>query len=56
MANTTEARQVVIDLFHKHGITDVAQAKRLARDRFSQQDWDAYTAAIKLLDAMGDLN
>lgn len=56
MSATTDAREVVIDLLRKHNITDARLAKRLARERFSQDEWDAYLRAIKTLDAMGELN
>lgn len=55
MTGTTaqEAADLIIRLFIKYKIDDPRQAKRLVRERFTQEDLDAYRAARDLLDGTG---
>ncbi|GAA4831684.1 hypothetical protein GCM10023221_04390 [Luteimicrobium xylanilyticum] len=50
-----EALATIRALFEKYGISkDLEnQAKRLVRERFSENDYDTYRDALKLLDAAG---
>ena len=41
------------DLYSKHEITDPEQAKRLVRERLSDEELHRYTQARDLLDGMG---
>jgi hypothetical protein len=50
---TADAFVTVQVLFAKYGITDPAQAKRLVRELFTQEDLDAYKAAMEVLDGSG---
>lgn len=43
----------VLRLYAKHDITDPSQAKRLARERFTQDELDEYQHALALLDGSG---
>jgi hypothetical protein len=49
------ARQVITELFRKYLIDDPNQARRLVRERFSEDDRQAYVAALKVLMANGEL-
>ncbi|MGC5584137.1 hypothetical protein [Ornithinimicrobium sp. W1665] len=48
-----EAARTIRDLFARHGISDRDQAKRLVRERFTQDELDAYKEALEVLDGMG---
>ncbi len=49
------AKQVILDLLHEYGIDDQNQAKRLVRERFTEDDRRAYVAALKVLYGNGAL-
>jgi len=59
MTMSSDPVAVAIDtvrgLFAKYGITSQAGASRLIRERFTQEDLDAYTAARDVLDGTGVL-
>lgn len=48
-----EARKVVSSLLAKHGITDPAHAKRLVRERFSDDELHQWKRALRALDGNG---
>jgi hypothetical protein len=50
-----EARGAIRGLFAKYLIDDPNQAKRLVRERFSEDDRLSYVAALKILMANGEL-
>lgn len=47
------ASATVRDLFAQHGITDPNQAKRLARERFTEAELHRYRLARQVLDGTG---
>lgn len=49
------ATSTITRLFAKYGITDPAQAKRLIREKATQEDLEDYQQAIKILDGSGAL-
>lgn len=51
-----EARKVVAHLLCKHGITDQKQAKRLIRERFTEDDLHQWKRALRALDGNGAID
>lgn len=46
----------VKDLMARYQITDPNQAKRIARETFTQDDYNRYQQACAVLDGMGAIN
>ena len=49
------ARQTVAEAFAAAGVTDPNQAKRLLRERLSEDMLQAYFSAVRVLDGAGEL-
>lgn len=51
----TEANKTIMGLFQKYGVTHPSGVKKIIREQFTQQDLDAYKAALAQLHANGGI-